>query len=135
MCLLPPCVQFTENGYCFIGHGVQPEKKSNVPRFGLKVGFVIAFSLDLTCFDLISSVPRIWQRFKLSFIICFAAIAMMIIFTTDLVPFEWQIPGWNWALIIPLALVVGCHSILLPVSPIIFFYFYFFSTLDFVDCS
>jgi len=59
-------------------------------------------------------VPRIWQRFKLSFIICFAAIAMMIIFTTDAVPFEWQIPGWNWALIIPLSLVVGCH-ILLPI--------------------
>ncbi|KAF9053307.1 glycosyl transferase family group 2-domain-containing protein [Panaeolus papilionaceus] len=59
-------------------------------------------------------VPRIWQRFKLSFIICFAAIAMMIVFTTDVVPFEWQIPGWNWALIIPLALVVGCH-ILLPI--------------------
>ena len=43
---------------------------------------------------------------------------MMIIFTTDVVPFEWQIPGWNWALIIPLSLVVGCH-ILLPVSPIV----------------
>jgi hypothetical protein len=45
---------------------------------------------------------------------------MMIIFTTNVVPFEWQIPGWNWALIIPLSLVVGCH-ILLPVSLIIFF--------------
>ena len=70
-------------------------------------------------FDLLS-VPRIWQRFKLSFVICFAAIAMMIIFTTDAVPFEWQIPGWNWALIIPLSLVVGCH-ILLPVSSIFYF--------------
>ncbi|KAF8163759.1 glycosyl transferase family group 2-domain-containing protein [Crassisporium funariophilum] len=59
-------------------------------------------------------VPRIWQRFKLSFIICFACIAMMVIFTTELLPFEWQIPGWNWALIIPLSLVVGCH-ILLPI--------------------
>jgi hypothetical protein len=71
-------------------------------------------------FCLILSVPRIWQRFKLSFIICFAAIAMMIIFTTNVVPFEWQIPGWNWALIIPLSLVVGCH-ILLPVSLTNFF--------------
>ena len=60
-------------------------------------------------------VPRIWKRFKLSFIICFLAIAMMVVFTTDLIPLEWQIPGWNWALIIPLSLVVGCH-ILLPVS-------------------
>ncbi|KAF9014299.1 glycosyl transferase family group 2-domain-containing protein [Cyathus striatus] len=59
-------------------------------------------------------VPRIWERFKLSFIICFMCIAMMVVFTTDAVPFEWQIPGWNWALIIPLALVVGCH-LLLPI--------------------
>jgi len=59
-------------------------------------------------------VPRIWQRFKLSFIICFLCIAMMVVFTTNVVPFEWQIPGWNWALIIPLSLVVGCH-ILLPI--------------------
>ncbi|KAF8177241.1 glycosyl transferase family group 2-domain-containing protein [Pholiota molesta] len=59
-------------------------------------------------------VPRIWKRFKLSFVICFACIAMMVVFTTELVPFEWQIPGWNWALIIPLALVVGCH-ILVPI--------------------
>ncbi|KAH9484535.1 hypothetical protein JR316_0004017 [Psilocybe cubensis] len=59
-------------------------------------------------------VPRIWQRFKLSFIICFMCIAMMVIFTTDVVPFEWQIAGWNYALVIPLSLVVGCH-ILLPI--------------------
>ncbi|RDB23122.1 Glucans biosynthesis glucosyltransferase H [Hypsizygus marmoreus] len=59
-------------------------------------------------------VPRIWERFKLSFIICFACIAMMIIFTTDAVPFEWQIQGWNWALVIPLSLCVGSH-ILLPI--------------------
>lgn len=59
-------------------------------------------------------VPRIWQRFRLSFIICFLCIAMMVIFNTNAVPFEWQIPGYQWALIIPLSLVVGCH-ILLPV--------------------
>ncbi|KAF5357768.1 hypothetical protein D9756_001154 [Leucocoprinus leucothites] len=58
-------------------------------------------------------VPAIWRRFKLSFITCFLCIAMMIIFTTNVVPFEWQIPGYQWALIIPLSLVVGCH-ILLP---------------------
>ncbi|KAJ7503345.1 glycosyl transferase family group 2-domain-containing protein [Mycena galericulata] len=59
-------------------------------------------------------VPRIWQRFKLSFVICFAAIIMMIVFTSNAVPFDWQIPGYNWALNIPLSLVVGCH-ILLPI--------------------
>ncbi|KAF7778417.1 CAZyme family GT2 [Agaricus bisporus var. burnettii] len=56
-------------------------------------------------------VPRIWQRFRLSFIICFLCIAMMVIFATELVPFEWQIPGYQWALIIPLSLVVGCHML------------------------
>ncbi|KAJ3993811.1 glycosyl transferase family group 2-domain-containing protein [Lentinula boryana] len=59
-------------------------------------------------------VPRIIKNFKLSIIICLMLIAMMVIFTTDVVPFEWQIPGWNWALIIPLSLVVGCH-LLLPI--------------------
>ena len=38
----------------------------------------------------------------------------MIIFTTNVVPFVWRIPGWEWALIVPLALVVGCH-LLFPV--------------------
>ena len=34
---------------------------------------------------------------------------MMIILTTDVVPFGWQIQGWNYALVIPLSLVVGCY--------------------------
>ncbi|KAJ7651191.1 glycosyl transferase family group 2-domain-containing protein [Roridomyces roridus] len=59
-------------------------------------------------------VPRIWHNFKLSFLICFSAIVMMIVFASDAVPFEWQIPGYNWSIIIPLSLVVGCH-ILLPI--------------------
>lgn len=59
-------------------------------------------------------VPRIWNNFKLTFTICFLTIAMMIIFTTPAVPYEWRIWGWEWALIIPLALNVGCH-ILLPI--------------------
>jgi hypothetical protein len=70
--------------------------------------------LSALTFVLPCAVPRIWHRFKLSFIICFAAIIMMIILTSGVVPYEWQIPGWNWALNIPLSLVVGCH-ILLPV--------------------
>ena len=44
-------------------------------------------------------------------------IVMMIVFASDLVPFGWQIPGWEFALIIPVSLVVGCH-ILLPVRPL-----------------
>ncbi|KAF9556186.1 hypothetical protein CPC08DRAFT_744026 [Agrocybe pediades] len=59
-------------------------------------------------------VPRIWKNFKLSFIICFACIAAMIVFSsTEILPFEWQI-GPSYALIIPLALVVGCH-IMVPI--------------------
>ncbi|KAF6763688.1 glycosyl transferase family group 2-domain-containing protein [Ephemerocybe angulata] len=57
-------------------------------------------------------VPRIWKGFKLTFIICFLCIAMMVIFTTPAIPFQWQIHGWEWALIIPLALTVGCHMLL-----------------------
>ncbi|KAF7327342.1 hypothetical protein MKEN_00311800 [Mycena kentingensis (nom. inval.)] len=59
-------------------------------------------------------VPRIWKNFKLTFTICFSVIVMMIVFTTDAVPYEWQISGTNYALIIPLSLVVGSH-ILLPI--------------------
>ncbi|KAJ7082932.1 glycosyl transferase family group 2-domain-containing protein [Mycena belliarum] len=58
-------------------------------------------------------VPRIWKNFKLAFIICFAGIIMMIVFASDAVPFEWQIQA-NYALTVPLCLVVGCH-ILLPI--------------------
>ena len=63
---------------------------------------------------------------------------MMVIFTTNVVPFEWQIPGYQWALIIPLSLVVGCH-ILLPVRLCVFvFNCVFFSTaigsVGFADC-
>ncbi|KAF5341570.1 hypothetical protein D9758_014054 [Tetrapyrgos nigripes] len=54
-------------------------------------------------------VPRIIKNFKLSFIICFALIALLVIFTTNAVPVEWQIPGWQWALNIPVALVIGSH--------------------------
>lgn len=59
-------------------------------------------------------VPRIWSNFKLTFCICFLCIAMMVVFTTPAIPWEWRIHGWEWALIIPLALNVGCH-ILLPI--------------------
>ncbi|KAJ7797618.1 hypothetical protein B0H14DRAFT_3493508 [Mycena olivaceomarginata] len=42
-------------------------------------------------------------------------IVMMIVMQSDAVLFEWQIPGWNWALNILLSLVVGTH-VLLPVG-------------------
>ncbi|KAI0260587.1 glycosyl transferase family group 2-domain-containing protein [Gloeopeniophorella convolvens] len=59
-------------------------------------------------------VPRILRRFWLAFVICFLVFAMMIIFATGLVPTEWQIPGVDWAVIFPLAIVAGSH-ILFPI--------------------
>ncbi|KAK7018371.1 Glyco-trans-2-like domain-containing protein [Favolaschia claudopus] len=59
-------------------------------------------------------VPRIWQRFRLAFIICFALIAMMIVLAQPVVTPAWQIPGSSWAVILPLAIVAGGH-ILFPI--------------------
>ncbi|KAJ7659258.1 glycosyl transferase family group 2-domain-containing protein [Mycena polygramma] len=59
-------------------------------------------------------VPRIWQRFRMAFCICFALIAMMIVLSTPVVTPAWQIPGTSWAVILPLAIVCGGH-ILFPI--------------------
>ncbi|KAJ7025944.1 glycosyl transferase family group 2-domain-containing protein [Mycena alexandri] len=59
-------------------------------------------------------VPRIWQRFRLAFCVCFTIIAMMIVFSTPIVTPAWQIPGTSWAVILPLAIVAGGH-ILFPI--------------------
>lgn len=75
-------------------------------------------------------VPRILKRFWLAFAISFACFAVIAIFSTDLVTEDWIIPGSDWAVIFPLALVAGCH-VLFPVSlhgvwvfEIICFFFY-----------
>ena len=60
-------------------------------------------------------IPKILKRFWLSFAICAVLVVMMIVFSTELLPPAWQVPSWNWAVIFPLALVVGCHF-LIPVS-------------------
>ncbi|KAH9946763.1 glycosyl transferase family group 2-domain-containing protein [Amylocystis lapponica] len=59
-------------------------------------------------------VPKILKRFWLAFVISFALVAAMIILTTDIVPSGWQIESWDWAVIFPLATVVGSH-ILFPI--------------------
>ncbi|CAK5270569.1 unnamed protein product [Mycena citricolor] len=59
-------------------------------------------------------VPRIWQRFRLAFVICFAIIAMMIVFSLPVVTPAWQVPASSWAVILPLAVVAGGH-ILFPI--------------------
>lgn len=48
-------------------------------------------------------VPRILKRYWPIFTVCVLLIAAMVIFTTPLVPLEWQIPGYAWAVIMPLA--------------------------------
>ena len=60
-------------------------------------------------------IPKILKRFWLSLVICISTAAAMIILSTELVPIGWRIPGLNWAVIFPLALVIGCH-VLFPVS-------------------
>ena len=60
-------------------------------------------------------IPKIAKRFWLSFVISFVLIAAMVVLSTPLVPDAWQVLDDNWAVIFPLAIVVGCH-ILFPVS-------------------
>lgn len=50
-------------------------------------------------------VPKIFQRFWLALLLCVVISAGMVILSTNLVPLGWQIPGWDWAVIVPLAYV------------------------------
>ncbi|KZV75016.1 hypothetical protein PENSPDRAFT_572274 [Peniophora sp. CONT] len=59
-------------------------------------------------------VPRILRRFWLAFAISLASFATIAILASNLVPIGWQIPGIDWAVIFPLAIVAGSH-ILFPV--------------------
>ncbi|KDQ58169.1 hypothetical protein JAAARDRAFT_193608 [Jaapia argillacea MUCL 33604] len=59
-------------------------------------------------------VPKILRRFWLALVISTLFIATMVIFSTSLVPAGWMIPGVDWAVIFPLAIVAGSH-ILYPV--------------------
>ena len=60
-------------------------------------------------------VPKIVRRFWLALIICIVLSAAMVVLSTDVVPAGWQILAWDWAVIFPLAITLGCH-ILYPVS-------------------
>lgn len=44
-------------------------------------------------------------RFWFSFLVCIVLIVGMIIVSTPLVPYQWQLTGNGWAVILPLALV------------------------------
>ncbi|KAG9311354.1 glycosyl transferase family group 2-domain-containing protein [Chiua virens] len=59
-------------------------------------------------------VPKILKRFWFTFLVCFVLIAGMIIVSTSLVPYQWQLTGNGWAVILPLAIVCACH-ILFPI--------------------
>ncbi|KAG1820067.1 glycosyl transferase family group 2-domain-containing protein [Suillus variegatus] len=59
-------------------------------------------------------VPRIIKRFRVSLILCIIVGAGMIILSTSLVPAGWQVDSTDWAVILPLAIVVGSH-ILFPI--------------------
>ncbi|KAF8443806.1 glycosyl transferase family group 2-domain-containing protein [Boletus edulis BED1] len=50
-------------------------------------------------------VPRILKRFWFPFLVCIVLIAGMIIVSTSLVPYQWQLTGNGWAVILPLASV------------------------------
>ncbi|KAH9941252.1 glycosyl transferase family group 2-domain-containing protein [Epithele typhae] len=59
-------------------------------------------------------VPKIFKRFWFSWLVSWVVVLGMIILSTSLVPLEWRIDGSAWAVIFPLAVVVGCH-ILFPI--------------------
>ncbi|OSD07696.1 hypothetical protein PYCCODRAFT_1357854 [Trametes coccinea BRFM310] len=59
-------------------------------------------------------VPKIFKRFWFSWLVSWILVAGMVILSTPVVPLEWRIDGSAWAVIFPLAVVVGCH-ILFPI--------------------
>jgi len=59
-------------------------------------------------------VPKIMKRFWFPVMVSVVIIGGMVVCATPLVPLEWRVDGSAWAVIIPLAVVTGCH-ILFPV--------------------
>jgi cellulose synthase/poly-beta-1,6-N-acetylglucosamine synthase-like glycosyltransferase len=60
-------------------------------------------------------VPRIWKRFWPVLTLCTAcAVGMVILSLESVVGSGWAIYGWEWAVILPLAVVLGSH-ILFPI--------------------
>ncbi|KZT03077.1 uncharacterized protein LAESUDRAFT_660491 [Laetiporus sulphureus 93-53] len=59
-------------------------------------------------------VPKILKRFWMALVLSVLIVVAMIILATDLIPTGWQIVVTDWAVILPLAIVVGCH-ILYPI--------------------
>jgi hypothetical protein len=58
-------------------------------------------------------VPKIWRRFRLALVLCILMAAAMIVLSTsmNIVPIGWQIDALDWAVVFPMAIVVGCHML------------------------
>ncbi|KAL4247672.1 Glycosyl transferase family group 2-domain-containing protein [Abortiporus biennis] len=54
-------------------------------------------------------VPKILKRFWMTLAFCLLVSVGMIILSTEIVPTGWRIPGGDWAVIVPIALTMGCH--------------------------
>ena len=59
-------------------------------------------------------VPKILRRFWLALIVSLVTIAGMVILSTPVIPADWRVQVFDWAVVFPLAIVAGCH-ILYPI--------------------
>jgi len=59
-------------------------------------------------------VPKIFRRFWFPLLVCILLIAGVVIVSTPLVPYQWQLTANAWAVIFPLTVVCACH-ILFPI--------------------
>ena len=53
--------------------------------------------------------PKIFKRFWFSLLVAIVILGGMIVCATPLVPLGWRVDGSGWAVIFPLAIVIGCH--------------------------
>ncbi|KZV62307.1 hypothetical protein PENSPDRAFT_591601 [Peniophora sp. CONT] len=65
--------------------------------------------------NFLKEVPKIFKRFWFPLLVSLIILAGMIICATSLVPLGWCVHGSAWAVIFPLAIVIGCHIL----SPIV----------------
>ena len=54
-------------------------------------------------------VPKIWRRFRVALMLCALTAATMIVLSTsvNVVPVGWQVDATDWAVVLPLAYVIG----------------------------
>ncbi|KXN88664.1 hypothetical protein AN958_06208 [Leucoagaricus sp. SymC.cos] len=59
-------------------------------------------------------IPKIWKRFWFSILMSWVVVGGVVVCATRLVPYEWRVGSEGWAVVLPLAMSVGCH-ILFPI--------------------